>query len=247
MPWLVKRCGRTGNGRRESKTKNRWTYSLGSLPLIDGACNQTFHHRHTHQSNPLILALGPLLGEGLYGCWALEDPSWPLLWPLTLMLIPKQKLEFMWTNTAWPRTTEEWNRWGQGLSSMVPKTWLIRWRHCRGWLLNFLCESEGSLQQRVGRCCCRRDNNDSSIKQIKKREAIKTRRGAGGRGGGVSRGGAARTAGLARDWRSLRRLTDVPPGPLKGLLTHFDYSGPLVTQNITSSETMNPQRRLSSL
>lgn len=106
---------------------------------------------------------------------------------------------------------------------------------------------------RVGRkfaaegCCCRSDNNDSSIKQIKKREAIKTRRGAGGRGGGVSRGGAARTAGLARDWRSLRRLTDVPPGPLKGLLTHFDYSGPLVTQNITSSETMNPQRRLSSL
>lgn len=66
-------------------------------------------------------------------------------------------------------------------------------------------------------------------------------------GGGVSRGGAARTAGLARDWRSLRRLTDVPPGPLKGLLTHFDYSGPLVTQNITSSRTMNSRRHLSSL
>lgn len=51
--------------------------------------------------------------------------------------------------------------------------------------------------------------------------------------------------GWARDWRSLSRLTDVPPGPLKGLLTHFDYSGPLVTQNITSSGTMNRRRRLS--
>lgn len=51
--------------------------------------------------------------------------------------------------------------------------------------------------------------------------------------------------GWARDCRSLSRLTDVPPGPLKGLLTHFDYSGPLVTQNITSSGTMNRRRRLS--
>lgn len=36
----------------------------------------------------------------------------------------------------------------------------------------------------------------------------------------------------------------MPPGPLKGLLTHFDYSGPLVTENITSIGTMN-WRRLS--
>lgn len=44
--------------------------------------------------------------------------------------------------------------------------------------------------------------------------------------------------GLAGDWRSLRLLTDVPPAPLKGLLTHFDYSGPVVTENITSVRTI---------
>lgn len=57
-------------------------------------------------------------------------------------------------------------------------------------------------------------------------------------------GWGSQNQGLARDWRSLRLLTDVPPGPLKGLLTHFDYSGPLVTENITSKGTMN-WRRLS--
>lgn len=136
-----------------------------------------------HQSNPLIPALGHLLGEGPYGCWALEDPSWPLLWPLTLMLIPKQKLELMWTNTVWPRPIEEGSRRGRGLSSTVPKTWFVRWRHCQVWLFNSSCDSEGSLRQRVDSCCCcTDDDDDNSIKQIKKREAIKTRRGAGGRG-----------------------------------------------------------------
>lgn len=40
------------------------------------------------------------------------------------------------------------------------------------------------------------------------------------------------------DWRSPRLLTDVPPSSLKGLLTHFDYSGPVVTENITSIRTI---------
>lgn len=51
-------------------------------------------------------------------------------------------------------------------------------------------------------------------------------------------GGSMRVGGLVGDWRSLRLLTDVPPGPLKGLLTHFDYSGPVVTENITSIRTI---------
>lgn len=240
-------CGRAGNDLCESKNKNRWTYSLGSLPLIDGACNQTFHHRHTHQSNPLILALGPLLGEGLYGCWALEDPSWPLLWPLTLLLIPKQKLELMWTNTVWPRTIEQGNRGGRGLSSTVPKNCLIRWHHSQVWLFNSLCDSEGSLQQSLAIAAAARTTTTTASSRLKSGRQSRQEGEREEEGGGVSRGGAARTAGLARDWRSLRRLTDVPPGPLKGLLTHFDYSGPLVTQNITSSGTMNPPRRLSSL
>ena len=44
--------------------------------------------------------------------------------------------------------------------------------------------------------------------------------------------------GLVGDWRSMRLFNEVPPGSLKGLLTHFDYSGPVVTENITSIRTM---------
>lgn len=52
------------------------------------------------------------------------------------------------------------------------------------------------------------------------------------------RGWGSQNQGVAGDWRSLRLLTDVPPSPLKGLLTHFDYSGPVVTENITSIRTI---------
>lgn len=52
------------------------------------------------------------------------------------------------------------------------------------------------------------------------------------------RGWGSQNRGLEGDWRSLRLLTDVPPEPLKGLLTHFDYSGPVVTENITSIRTI---------
>lgn len=47
----------------------------------------------------------------------------------------------------------------------------------------------------------------------------------------LSEGGAARTQVW---WSSMKLSTDVPPSSLKGLLTHFDYSGPVVTENITS-------------
>lgn len=50
-------------------------------------------------------------------------------------------------------------------------------------------------------------------------------------------GWGSQNQGLARDWRSLSLLTDVLPVPLKGLLTHFDYSGPVVRENITSIRT----------
>lgn len=46
----------------------------------------------------------------------------------------------------------------------------------------------------------------------------------------MKRWGSAEPRSIAGDWV----LTDVPPSPLKGLLTHFDYSGPVVTENITS-------------
>lgn len=36
----------------------------------------------------------------------------------------------------------------------------------------------------------------------------------------------------------MKLFTDVPLGSLKGLLTHFDYSGPVVTENITSIRTI---------
>lgn len=52
------------------------------------------------------------------------------------------------------------------------------------------------------------------------------------------RGWGSEIQGPTGDWRSLRFLTDVPPNPLKGLLTHFDYSGPVVTENITSIRTI---------
>lgn len=60
--------------------------------------------------------------------------------------------------------------------------------------------------------------------QIRGRDVMEGRWGWAGPNQGLQR----------RDWRSLRLLTDVPPSPLKGLLTHFDYSGPVVTENITS-------------
>lgn len=154
---------------------------------------------------------------------------------MTFVLIHKQKIEHIGTNTVWPTTIPG----GLDSHSLVPKL------KCQ---LDKICNPQAYviLESPLLSLIFDFRTNFSKLKHcLSKSNKIKSKshkdqRGRWG-GGGVAegqQGWGIQKQCLAGDWWWLRLLTDVPPGPLKGLLTHFDYSGPVVTENITSISTI---------
>lgn len=189
----------------------------------------------THRLSPLIMTNNLLLGVEGMDIWHLR-PHLAIFVNYDLCVNPQTK-----DRTYWNQYSLTYNH-PRGLNShsLVPKL------KCQ---LDKICNPSNRayaiLESRPLTLIFDFCTNLSRLKHwLSKLNKIKSkshedRRGRGKKGVAAGQQGwGIQKQCLAGDWWWMRFLIDVPPGPLKGLLTHFDYFGPVVTESITSIRTI---------